>query len=53
MDSYCRKFVSDIFSKHDSDKSGVLERRELKAWVREEVKGHRYMNKTMVQKEFD
>lgn len=53
MDTYCRKFVTDIFDKHDSDKSGVLERRELKVWVREEIKGHRYMNKTLVQKEFD
>jgi hypothetical protein len=53
MDTYCRKFVTDIFDKHDKDKSGVLERKELKTWVRDEVKTHRYMNKTLVQKEFD
>lgn len=30
MDSYCKKFVEDIFLKHDNDRSNVLERKELK-----------------------
>lgn len=52
MDSFCKKFVEDIFLKHDSDRSNVLEKRELKAWVREELKAHKFFNKNMVQKNF-
>ncbi len=52
MDSFCKKFVEDIFLKHDSDRSNVLEKRELKAWVREELKSHKFFNKKMVQKNF-
>ena len=53
MDSYCKKFVEDIFLKHDNDRSNVLERKELKNWVRDELKTHKYLNKKMVQTEFD
>lgn len=53
MDSYCKKFVEDIFLRHDSDRSNVLEKRELKSWVRDELKSHRFFNKKMVQKSFD
>lgn len=53
MDSYCKKFVEDIFLKHDTDRSNVLEKRELKSWVREELKSHNFFNKKMVQKSFD
>lgn len=53
MDSFCKKFVEDIFLKHDSDRSNVLEKRQLKTWVREELKSHRFFNKKMVQKGFD
>ena len=53
MDSYCKKFVEDIFLKHDKDRSNVLERKQLKTWVREELKNHTFFNKKMVQKEFD
>ena len=27
MDSYCKKFVEDIFKKHDKDRSNVFERK--------------------------
>ena len=53
MDSYCKKFVEDIFLKHDTDRSNVLERRELKGWVNEELKAHKFFNKKMVQKNFE
>jgi len=53
MDKYCKKFVEDIFLKRDTDMSGVLERRELKNWVRDELKTHPYYNKKMVQTKYD
>lgn len=53
MDTYCRKFVEDIFLKHDDNRNNVLERRELKSWVREELKAHKYFNRKMVQKGFE
>jgi len=53
MDSYCKKFVEDIFLQHDTDRSNVLERRELKNWAREELKSHPFFNKRMVQKSFE
>lgn len=52
MDTYCKQFVEDIFLKHDLDRSNVLEKRELKGWIREELKTHKYFKKNMVQKEF-
>lgn len=52
MDSFCKNFVEEIFLKHDSDRSNVLERRELKAWIRDELKTHKFFNKKMVQKNF-
>jgi hypothetical protein len=53
MDRFCKDFVEDIFLKHDKDRSNVLERKELKGWVREELKSHKYFNKKLVAKEFD
>lgn len=53
MDSFCKKFVEDIFLKHDNDRSNVLERKELKRWVQDELKSHKFFNKKMVQKEYD
>lgn len=53
MDSYCKRFVEDIFTQHDTDRSNVLERKELKNWIKEELKGHKYFNKKMVQREFE
>jgi hypothetical protein len=53
MDSYCRNFVESIFLKHDDNRNNVLERSELKAWVRDELKGHKYFNKKMIQKNFE
>jgi Ca2+-binding EF-hand superfamily protein len=53
MDHYCRNFVENIFLKHDDNRNNVLERRELKKWVREELKGHKYLNRKMVQKGFE
>ena len=38
MDSYCKKFVEDIFLEHDYDRSNVLEKRKLKNWARDELK---------------
>jgi len=53
MDGFCKKFVEDIFLKHDTDRSNILEKRELKSWVHEELKSHNFFNKKMVQKSFD
>lgn len=53
MDKFCKTFVEDIFLKHDSDRSNVLEKRELKNWIRDELKDHKFLNKKLVQKEFD
>ena len=53
MDSFCKKFVTDIFDKHDTDRSNVLEKRELKSWIRDELAQHRFFNKKMVQKGFE
>lgn len=53
MDHYCRNFVESIFLKHDDNRNNVLERRELKKWVREELKTHKYINRKMVQKGFE
>lgn len=52
MDSYCKKFVEDIFLAHDKDRNNVLERKELKSWIREELKSHKYFNRKMVQKSY-
>lgn len=53
MDAYCRQFVENIFLKHDDNRNNVLERRELKKWVREELLAHRFLNRKMVQKGFE
>lgn len=53
MDAYCKKFVEDIFSKRDRDRNNVLDRKELKNWIREELKVHKYFNRKMVQKEYE
>lgn len=53
MDKYCRNFVEDIFAKHDKDRSNVLERKELKTWIRDELKTHKYFKRDIVKKEFD
>lgn len=53
MDAFCRNFVESIFSKHDRDRNNVLDRGELKSWVRDELKGQKQMNKRMVQKNFE
>lgn len=50
MDGYCRTFVEDIFAKHDKDRSNVLERKELKTWIREELKTHKYFKRDMVKR---
>lgn len=53
MDSYCRSFVENIFHRHDLNRNNVLERSELKAWVRDELKGTKFFNRKMVQKNFE
>ena len=53
MDDFCKKFVEDIFLKHDLDRSNILEKRELKVWVNEELRSQRFLNKKMVQKNFE
>lgn len=50
MDSYCKKFVEDLFLQHDKDRSNVLDRRELKNWVQEYLKSHSFLNKNMIQR---
>lgn len=44
--------MENIFLKHDDNRNNVLERRELKKWVREELQAHRFLNRKMVQKGF-
>ena len=51
MDSYCKNFVEEIFEKHDKDASGILERKELKNWIREELKTHKYFKKETVKRD--
>ena len=53
MDAYCRDFVENIFLKHDDNRNNVLERSELKSWVKEELKGAKYFDKKMVQRNFE
>lgn len=53
MDQYCRNFVENIFLKHDDNRNNVLERKELKNWIREELKTHKYFDRKMVQREFE
>jgi hypothetical protein len=53
MNTYCRQFSDEIFTKYDKDGSNVLERKELKTWMRDEVKSHNYMNRPVIMKEFD
>ena len=53
MDAFCRKFVEDIFLKYDNDRSNVLDKQELKSWIQEELRTHKYFNKKMVQKEYE
>ena len=35
---FCSQYVLNVFGKWDTDKSGVLERQEIKNWMREEIK---------------
>ena len=51
-DEYCKGFVEDIFQKHDANRNNVLERNELKDWVRAELRSNRFFNKGQVQKNF-
>lgn len=36
--TFCQNYVKDIFGKWDTDNSGILERQELKNWLKEELK---------------
>lgn len=49
MDIYCKTFVEDTFKRHDRDNSGILERRELKEWIRKEVQTHKYFKRQDVK----
>ena len=53
MDKFCKGFVEDIFLKYDNDRSNVLDRKELKGWIQDELKSHKYFNKKLVQKEYE
>ena len=52
MNEFCKDFVENIFLKHDNNRNNVLERGELKAWVREELRSHKFFNRKMVQRNF-
>lgn len=53
MDQYCRNFVEDIFSKHDSNQNNVLERRKFKVWINEELKNHKYLKRQTAKKDYE
>jgi hypothetical protein len=53
MDEYCKTFTEDIFAKYDKNRNNVLERRELKIWIKEEIKDHNYLNRPIVQRAFE
>lgn len=53
MDIYCKRFVDDIFQLRDKDRSNILERKELKSWIRDELKSHKYFNRTMVTRNLE
>ena len=38
--SFCTGYVKMIFAQWDKDNSGVLDRRELKTWLKQELKDH-------------
>ena len=38
--SFCINYVEQIFGKWDKDNSGILDRQEIKNWMREEMKQH-------------
>lgn len=50
--NYCMNYVQQIFEKWDKDNSGVLDRQQLKNWMREEIKEHP-RNKTAVKEQFN
>lgn len=37
-DKYCRTYVDKIFGKYDKNGNNVLDRGELKQWLRHEIK---------------
>ena len=49
--SFCTEYVKQVFGKWDKDKSGVLERQEIKDWLREELKA-KPLRKGAVKKGF-
>lgn len=36
-DSFCKAYTDKIFSKYDKNRSNVLDRSELKFWLRQEM----------------
>ena len=45
--------MENIFFKHDQNRDNVLQRSELKSWVRDELKGKKFFDRKMVQKNFE
>jgi len=37
-DKFCRKYVDEIFTKWDKNNSDVLDRQEIKSWLKGELK---------------
>ena len=51
-DGFCRQYVDTIFSKYDGDNSNVLDRREIKAWMRSAINNNP-LHKRLTKKEFN
>lgn len=45
--SFCENYVRNVFGKWDKDNSGLLERQELKDWLRQELKDKPLTTKTV------
>ena len=50
--NFCQGYVNNIFGKWDRDNSGILERQELKDWLRQQIK-EKPLQKNVVKHEFD
>lgn len=51
-DKFCRNYTDKIFNKYDRNGSNVLDRGELKSWLRHEVKNTTTLKKTEVKDNF-
>ena len=53
METFCRKLVDNIYTKHQRDKENTIERKDLLNWLSDELKDIKEFKDQPIQKSFE